>query len=144
MSTDRKLGCIGKNISLLYRRRQIYLNKKLDEYGICSSEYMFIMSMPLEGSVTLTYLSQDVAVDPALTTKVVNKLVDKGFFLKVKSEEDRRAFKVSLTENGKRIKPIITKMLHDWVNSITKGMEEEQVDFIATMLETFVENIPKK
>lgn len=144
LKTDRKLGCIGKNISLLYRKRQMYLNKKLSEYGICSSEYMFIMSMPLKGSVTLTYLSQDVAVDPALTTKVVNKLVDKGFFLKMKSEEDKRAFKVSLTEEGKKIKPIITKILHDWVDSITEGMEEEQVDSMASMLEELVAHIPNK
>lgn len=144
MGINREFGYIGKNISLLYRRRQTYLNSKLDEFGIGCSEYMFIMSMPMEGSVTLSYLAQDVAVDPALATKAVNKLVEKGIFLKVKSKEDKRAFNVSLTEKGKDIKPKITKILHGWIDSVTEGMDKNIVDDISMKLEMMVRNIPKE
>lgn len=139
MSTTNKL--IGKSISFLYRKKQIYLNSILCDYGIGCSEYMYIISMPIDSSVNLSYLSNELGVDPALTTKVINSLVKKEFVYKHRSENDKRAFEVSLTEKGKELKPIIRKVLDDWTDLMTKGMDDKTKDSIIENLEIMVENI---
>ncbi|WP_195972034.1 MarR family winged helix-turn-helix transcriptional regulator [Clostridium thermobutyricum] len=139
MSTTNKQ--IGKSISFIYRKKQIYINAKLCEYGIGCSEYMYIISLPLDSSVNLSYLSNELGVDPALTTKVINSLVKKEFVYKHRSENDKRSFEVSLTEKGKKIKPIIRKVLDEWMELMTKGMDDKTKESIIENLEMMVKNI---
>ncbi|MGL5414566.1 MAG: MarR family winged helix-turn-helix transcriptional regulator [Clostridium sp.] len=123
MEDKNNIRYIGKYISRLYRRSLVHLNNNLKEYDVTSSEYMYIINIPDNESVNLTYLSHKLSVDPALTTKVINKLVKKGFIEKVKSETDKRSCEVFLTEKGSEVKPEIFNVLTDWVLIMTDGME---------------------
>lgn len=143
MDIERK-SKLGKNISFLYRKSQVYINEQLKEYNIVSSEYMYIMATPLEEKVSLTYLSNELAVDPALTTKVVNKLVEKGFMLKERDEQDKRAFKVSLTESGRDIKPKLHEVVNEWTKIMTKNISDEHIFLLSQILGEMRENIENK
>lgn len=142
MDIERK-SKLGKNISFLYRKSQVYINKELNDYNIVSSEYMYILALPLEEKVSLTYLSNELAVDPALTTKVVNKLVTKGFIKKEKDKNDKRAFKVSLTDLGKNIKPKLHDVVNEWTKIMTKNISEEHMFLLSQILEDIRKNVEK-
>lgn len=144
MNEEKNIRLIGKYISRLYRNSLIYINSNLKEYGITSSEYMYIINIPFDETVNLSYLSHELAVDPALTTKVINKLVEKDLVYKVKSNQDKRAFEVSLTEKGNKLKPIICGVLSEWIELTTKGMEDEKKFNILESLEDMAKNIPTK
>ncbi|MGL4848900.1 MAG: MarR family winged helix-turn-helix transcriptional regulator [Clostridium sp.] len=143
MEDKNNIRYIGKYISMLYRRSLVYLNNNLKEYNITSSEYMYIINIPDNESVNLTYLSHKLSVDPALTTKVINNLVKKGFIEKIKSETDKRACEVSLTKEGQKVKPEIFRVLNDWVLIMTEGMEEDERMEMMSKLEYMVDNTEK-
>ncbi|MGL4873497.1 MAG: MarR family winged helix-turn-helix transcriptional regulator [Clostridium sp.] len=143
MEDKNNIRYIGKYISRLYRRSLVYLNNNLKEYNITSSEYMYIINIPDNESVNLTYLSHKLSVDPALTTKVINNLVKKGFIEKVKSKVDKRSYEVYLTEKGSKVKPEIFNVLSEWVFLMTEGMDDDEKKEIMSKLEYMVDNTEK-
>ena len=58
MST-KNFRYISKNISKLYRASLVYINENLKEFNITSSEYLYIINIPEDKSVNLTYLSKN-------------------------------------------------------------------------------------
>lgn len=143
MDIEKKIK-LGKNISFLYRKSQIYINEQLKEYNIVSSEYMYIMALPTDKKVSLTYLSKELAVDPAQTTKIVNKLVIKGFIIKEKDENDKRAFKISLTNSGKAIKPKLHDVVNEWTKIMIKNFSTEDISLLSQSLGDIRKNIENK
>lgn len=143
MNLEKK-SKIGKNISFLYRRSQMYINSELSKYDINSSEYMYIMAIFEDKKVSLGYLSNELAVDPALTTKVVNSLVKKGFVEKERSATDKRSFEVILTQKGREVKPIIYDVVDNWTKIMMSEMKHEDVEYISEKLEQIRDNITSK
>ena len=139
MST-KNFRYISKNISKLYRASLVYINENLKEFNITSSEYLYIINIPEDKSVNLTYLSKKLYVDPSLTTKVINNLVKKGFIEKIKSKNDKRAYDINLTKQGIEIKPKILKVLESWNDVITKEMDIIEKENILNSLETMSTN----
>lgn len=144
MMNLEKKSKIGKNISFLYRRSQMYINSELSKYDINSSEYMYIMAIFEDKKVSLGYLSNELAVDPALTTKVVNSLVKKGFVEKERSATDKRSFEVILTQKGREVKPIIYDVVDNWTKIMMSEMKHEDVEYISEKLEQIRDNITSK
>lgn len=143
MNLEKK-SKIGKNISFLYRRSQMYINNELSKYDINSSEYMYILAIFEDKKVSLGYLSNELAVDPALTTKVVNSLVKKGFVEKERSATDKRSFEVILTQKGREVKPIIYDVVDNWTKIMMCEMKHEDVEYISEKLEQIRDNITSK
>ncbi len=137
------LRYIGKYISMLYRASLIHINENLKEFNVTSSEYLYIINIPEDKGVNLTYLSKELYVDPALTTKVINNLVKKGFVEKTKCENDKRAYIVKLTEEGINVKPKILEVLEEWIDIITEGMDLEEKEEVLDNLEFMTRNIKK-
>lgn len=144
MMNLEKKSKIGKNISFLYRRSQMYINNELSKYDINSSEYMYILAIFEDKKVSLGYLSNELAVDPALTTKVVNSLVKKGFVEKERSATDKRSFEVILTQKGREVKPIIYDVVDNWTKIMMCEMKHEDVEYISEKLEQIRDNITSK
>ena len=125
---------IGKWISLLHRQFQIYLNNELKPYHINSSEYIFILNLYIDRDVNQKYLSDTIVVDEALTARVVKNLESKGFINRKRSDLDKRAYDIRLTEAGHKLKPIILKKLNNWTANLSRGMSEAKVDEIIETL----------
>lgn len=131
----QKIKSIGKWISILHRQAQIYLNGKLKPYGLNYSEYISLVNLsPESDGNNQKHLSDILIIDGALTTRAMKSLENKGYIIREKSKNDKRANSVRLTKKGIDIQPIILKALNDWTDSISEGMNEEEKDLIIEKL----------
>ena len=137
---NKKDRSIGKWISIIHRQSQIYLNNELRQYDINSSEYIYLVNLASNEGVNQKYLSDMLCVDEALTTRVIRNLEKKKYVVREKDSNDKRAYKIKLTEKGKKIQPIIVDKLKYWTEILSTGMSKEQVDYIIDNLVSMANN----
>lgn len=131
---------VGKWISILYRHAQIYINNELKPYDLNSSEYIYLVNLSSQEGVNQKYLSNMLAIDDSLTTRVMKSLERKGYISRQKSLEDKRSYIVKLTEKGHNIQPIIIEKLYRWTDIISQDMNAEERESIIEKLKMMSQN----
>lgn len=67
-------------------------------------------------------------------TIAVNNLVKKGYIERVRSKEDRRVVLVSLTEKGKKAYQHHKRFHEEMIQSLLKGLSEQEISTLVTAL----------
>jgi len=133
----QEIKSIGKWISILHRQAKIYLDDKLKPYGLNYSEYISLVNLSAESDGNnQKHLSDILVIDCALTTRAMKSLENKGYIIRKKSDTDKRANRIRLTEKGIEMQPIILKVLENWTDIISEGMDEKEKGFIIQTLKS--------
>jgi len=141
-ASDKKtLRSTGRNISLLYRKAQAFLNSELRPYDLSSSEYIHIINIRDKESVRQKHLSEKLFIDNGLTTRCIQSLEKKGYIRRESDAKDGRALQISLTAKGVAVKPIIIGKLEKWAGILTAGMKTDEIALFNRLTESMVENI---
>lgn len=134
----------GRLISILYRKNQIYLNAVLKPYNITSSEQPVLMFLYDNKGVTQEEIAHYLQVDKALMTRTIQSLVEKGYVVKEKDQQDKRCNRVSLTEAGIAVREEIKSSLMDWNERLLDGFDEEKRALVFSLFEELIDNLEKK
>lgn len=132
---------IGKNISIVYRYSQVFLNPVLKEYNLGSGQYTFLIHLFDNNGINQEQLTELVKIDKANTARAINTLVEKGYVLKKVSEEDKRSYKLYTTEKAESIKDRLNSIFDSWNNILLKGFTESEEAELAAFLDKIETNI---
>lgn len=132
---------VGKAISYLYRYEQIYIEKKIEPYSISSGQFPFLMRLYREDGINQESLSDYLKIDKGTTTRAIQKLIDEGYVYRLRDEEDRRSYKIFLTEKGKNLKSDMKKIVSEWEDILFFGFSDSQRRNIRNSLEIMFENV---
>lgn len=75
-----------------------------------------------------------LSVTVGTLTIAVNNLVKKGYIERVRSKEDRRVVLVSLTEKGKKAYQHHKRFHEEMVQSLLKGLSDQEISTLVTAL----------
>ena len=131
---------MNRYISIIHRKFQIFLNQRLEDVGINSSEFMYLTALNHNGEMSLTELSDYLNMDNAQTTRVINRLAERDLVKKVRNQNDMRGFVVSLSEKGEAALPVIKDALKSWNEIITRDLDNEEIKFLTEKLKDVSEN----
>lgn len=76
----------------------------LDELDLTYTQYIAMMVMWEQGSVTVKSLGEKLYLDSGTLTPLLKKLEEKGYVTRSRSEADERNLDVKITEKGERLK----------------------------------------
>lgn len=76
----------------------------LDELDLTYTQYIAMMVMWEQGSVTVKSLGEKLYLDSGTLTPLLKKLEEKGYVTRSRSEADERSLDVKITEKGERLK----------------------------------------
>ncbi|WBW97213.1 MarR family winged helix-turn-helix transcriptional regulator [Oceanirhabdus sp. W0125-5] len=133
----------GKYISAIYRHQQILINNKLKPYGIGSGQYIFLINIHNHEGLSQKELSKLLAIDKTTTAKAVRKLEDEGYIYREQDKEDKRYYKLYLTEKGKSFIPTLRKFLRSNTDILSSGMSDKQQEQTLESLKLMLENMCK-
>jgi len=134
---------IGKVISFLDRYEQIYIGKKIKPYGIGSGQFPFLMRLYHGDGINQESLSDYLKIDKGTTARAVQKLVDEGYVFRQRDENDKRSYRVFLSEKGKKLEPIIKKIASEWEDILFSSFDDSQRREIMNSLGIMFENVSK-
>lgn len=94
------------------------IKEKLEEVGLTSQYVSYLVTLSTNENIKVKELNSLVGNDPALTTRILNKLFSKDFV--AKTEESTRKCKLYLTNKGKELMNALEKIFNSYKLKITK------------------------
>lgn len=108
--------------------------KKNISSTLSNSHIKTLMFLRIEGSKTMTQISQKVELEKGSFTPVANHLIHLGYIEKVKSSEDKRICMLSLTVEGYALtSKILDKHKIHIEQQLDKLSKEEKTAFISSI-----------
>lgn len=135
------INSLGRLISILYRKGNIYKNLILEDFNITASEQPFLSSLFNEDGVSQEYLSSKLLLDKASTTRSLQSLIDKGYIKKKRDDNDKRINRIFLTEKSKSIEKEIKARLENWNDILTSDLNESEKEMAYLILNKMVNNL---
>ncbi|WP_313530629.1 MarR family winged helix-turn-helix transcriptional regulator [Anaerotignum sp.] len=132
---------VGRLVSILYRKNQVYLNMALKRYNLTASELPILLYLFHHNGVSQEELSTFLLIDKASTARVVHSLLEKEFIRKERDNDDRRANKIFLTDKALKHKDNILPILQQWTNFLTEGLDEQSVNIMFGVLEEMIKKL---
>lgn len=124
--TDNNTVYIGRYVSQMYRKGNSYIGKQLSDIGIGSGQFMFLLELYRKDGRSQEELSERLSIDKGTTARAIKKLEEDGFLFRERDENDKRAYKIYLTDKGNNIKQPILDALKSWEDIITTRLSNEE------------------
>ncbi len=135
-----KQESIGRWISLIYRQGKIYIGKELGGYNIGVGQVPFLRVLYENDGLNQEEITRILYVDKATTGRAIKKLVDEGYVKRKRDLVDRRSYRIYLTAKGKKIKPVIRRVLSDWTSILSSEFSPKEKDRIIRLLKRMHNN----
>lgn len=109
----------------------------LKKYPITPAQFDLMQKIYFTGPKTMTELSVNLGIAKSTTTGLVSRLEKDGFLERVKSVDDKRVTRVSLTDKGKKvIDEVIVERIQFIKNILQKMPGKFEIELI-DLLEKF-------
>ncbi|WP_368489219.1 MarR family winged helix-turn-helix transcriptional regulator [Clostridium sp. BJN0013] len=127
-------------ISILYRYRKNYMNKRLEAYGRASSFSLLILSIYKNDGINQEQISALLKVDKGSIARAIKKLEQENYVRREDDVTDKRANKVYLTPKALALVPEIQSAIVDWNKQIMAGIPVESQKIFLNCIEQMSKN----
>jgi len=103
--------------------------KNLTSKQLYCLEMIFEMKNP-----AISEIAEGLDITRASTSVMVDRLVENGYVIKVKSDKDRRSAHVHLTTKGTKAAKLHTKVHNTFAAKLTKELTESEVSILKVLL----------
>lgn len=134
---------LTKLTNSIYRCTQIYIDQGLKEFRLTTGSYPYLLVLNANEGISQNDISRELNVDKAMSTRIIRRLIELEYVRKEQNVEDTRAYKLYITDKGKAIIPEIIKVINSWVDILTEGNEDKEVEISIKFLEKVLNNAEK-
>ncbi len=95
-----------KTLTILFRATNTFeqcIKEDIKSYHLNVTEFGVLEALFHKGPLTIQMLKDKILIANSSLTYTLSQLITKGYISKTQQEQDKRIFKVSLTETGKRL-----------------------------------------
>ena len=101
---------------------------------ITNNDMHIIEAVGIGDPRNMSAVAKLLSITVGTLTIAVNNLVKKGYIERVRSKEDRRVVLVSLTEKGKKAYQHHKRFHEEMVQSLLKGLSDQEISTLVTAL----------
>ena len=129
-------GAIGYQIELTEQTLKRELIKSFNKEGlkITPNQWVLLYRLWNKDGLSQVELSDMTFKDKANITRIIDLLVKKGLVTRVTDSNDRRVFRIVLTEEGNELKKIVPKIVKDHIDQAVKGIKKKDLECALTVM----------
>lgn len=116
------------------------MGKNIESYNIGSGQYIFLIALYKKEGISQEQISEHLKVDKATTARAIKRLEKEGYIRRAIDENDKRAYKIYLTQKALNIKSELYGVIRKWENMLSSGLSESEKEIFLKMLKTMAEN----
>jgi len=131
MSNDES---IFKWLSIVMRCTHKHINHQMEDLKIGRGQHQYLLTLYHHNGISQEELSKKLGIDKGTTARAVKKLVDNGYIVREVDENDKRAFKLFVTDKAEGYKNKFFEISDEWEATLLEGISEEQRQIIRTAL----------
>jgi DNA-binding MarR family transcriptional regulator len=121
-------------IANIYRSHLAYMAKELEDYGIGSGQFDFLMVLYRKDGISQETLAKILKVSKATSTRAIQSLEKEGYVHRQRDENDLRAYKVYLTEKGREMREIILEKLISFLDTLLSDFTPEEKEIFRLLV----------
>ena len=128
---------------LIARVRMAWLDEldtRLAPLDLKAQDYIVLL-MLATGNDTASSICSVISHDPGAMTRKIDALEKRGLVRRVRSAEDRRAIKLELTSEGKKLYPKALAAAVGAANEFLEGFSKSEVKALEGLLKRILENV---
>ena len=123
-----------KMLNNISRSQSIYRNNKVNAADLHPSQYAFILSVCREEGRSQEEIARDLCLNKSTAARNLNALEENGYVTRASIPNDKRQFSVYPTKKALAILPEIKKATLDWMNLLSEGISEEELEIFNSVL----------
>ncbi|NVJ53809.1 MAG: MarR family transcriptional regulator [Campylobacteraceae bacterium] len=135
---DNAFGVLVANIRNLLKNR---LEKDLKEYSVSPTESIIIRRLCEKDNLTQKELAKDTYFQQSSLTLIIDKLEKKGMVERRAKKNDRRAYLVCITKEGKKLEQILKDTSRKVEEEALKGVDKETKEQLIEILKNIHSNL---
>lgn len=120
------------------------LKDQFQEAGInlTPEEFVFLYLVPARGD-TQNRLTKKSLKDKTTITRLVDRMVEKGYLHRRENDQNRREQILYLTQHALDLKQELDPLLKAFVTSATKGLEDQEIELARRTLNKLMLNLSR-
>lgn len=129
---------------LIAKARNVLKNefdKQLKPYSLTYAHRVILIRLSEKEGLTQKELAQDTYFEQSNLTLMLDKLESKGLVKRIAKENDRRAYIITITPEGKKLRDLLVKMGDDVMEKALQGLSNEEKEELSHMLHLIYENL---
>lgn len=131
---------MARNLSFIYRSYHKYMNKVLKDINVSAGEFPILLALSHHEGIGQNELSRVVKMNKSLVSRNIQILSNKGLILVNQSTECNNKNILSLSNDGKRLIPLIIKEKTIWENAVLKDFSLKERECFFNMLDKLLQS----
>jgi len=131
--------CLCFQVGRVSRKMTRITKEKLIPYGLTTTQFFLLTALYEEDGLPISVLAQNVALDKATLTGLIDRLERDDLTERRADPEDRRAIRIHLTAKAEGLRKELTELYHDnngMFLSLLSREEKEVFERVVNKLET--------
>ncbi len=125
---------IGRLISIIYRFGHSHISRKLENQNIGRGQHSILLTLFRNGGISQQEISDYLQLDKSSIAKWIKKLEDGGYIERSVDLIDKRINKVSLTQKGLDIIPMVKKAIENWEDIVLSDLSDNEKQVLEQVL----------
>lgn len=126
---------LGRLIHMVNQKKDRLLNEYLSPLDVTATQFKVLCAIRCGGSITPVELKKVLSVDLGALTRMLNRLVARGWIARMPNPNDKRGVLIQLTPEGaalcEQCHQLVGQTLHQ---ELTKNMTAEEVTTLEYLL----------
>lgn len=133
--TEDSVGFLMKQAVELISRA---LDARMAEHSLTDAQWRPLLLLSRHPAGTATQIARWAGCDAGATTRMLDRLEDKGLLRRVRSTDDRRVLQLELTDEGQKAAAIVPYVIADVLNAHLADLTRKEVDQLRELLRRVV------
>lgn len=129
---------LGFWITLLARTIERDFENRIKSYGVSRIGYAILSSIENGDCSTPASIATYLGVDRAAVTRHLDRLDNKDFIVRIKSDGDARSFRIELTKQGKKVQSLLAKESQNTNKKVLKKINNQEAESLLKTIKLII------
>lgn len=126
---------IGFLLSKAYQRAWATLREEIEPYDLTPPQFALLSFLWQQDGLTQVELSEKGQIDRSTLGGLIDRLERNGLLERRQHPQDRRAYRIYLTEQGKAMESTLSACAERSLKKFTAGLNDDEIKELRRMLE---------
>jgi DNA-binding MarR family transcriptional regulator len=126
---------IGFLLSKAYQRAWATLREEIEQYDLTPPQFALLSFLWQQDGLTQVELSEKGQIDRSTVGGLIDRLERSGLLERRQHPQDRRAYRIHLTEQGKAMAETLSACAERSLKKFTSGLNENEISELRRILE---------
>jgi DNA-binding MarR family transcriptional regulator len=126
---------IGAKIAYIFSHNHHYIENALESYNLKGPMFAFLLTLSHKDGCSQESMARYLKLSKATATRAITALEKEGYVYREKDGNDRRIFRVFISDKGRGVIPAINSALHEWNGILLSDFSDEEEQIFRKLLD---------